>query len=361
MVLCKCCQGYATLCRVFTLLMMIAGVVLSVLAAGSCEFVTRDGQEGQVTFGLFRFSPPGEDLGWNDCLTYSDQSGFTYSWLHKWAAVSSALAMCLGALLVLLMLIDCCCNVCCSKFMQTFLVVCCQLNQGFTFLIWLSNACFFTRKNTTGDNWINRGCRIGNGSTYSFCAFMLFFIGGFFLFCSPKPDPLCCQGSKDKDKKDEENAKEKAAADEKPGANEEEKPNEEDTTVVAAAAVVNEEKEEEKKKVEEAKSETNEEAKDEEQPDEPAQSTVEAVPVPVPVPVEEKVDDNPDDEPIVPDTPVEDEEPEEPPTKDVEAPAVVPILPNEPERGLTPPPEDLSMEIEYDDEFGTSINRGWAE
>ena len=190
-----------------------------------------------------------------------------------------------------------------------------------------------------------------------------FFIGGFFLFCSPKPDPGCC-GSKDNDKKDEENAKEKAAADEKPTANEEEKPNEEDTTVVAAAAVVNEEKEEEKKKVEEAKSETNEEAKDEEQPDEPAQSTVEAVPVPVPVPVEEKVDDNPDDEPIVPDTPVEDEEPEEPPTKDVEDPAVVHIpvpLSNEPERGLTPPPEDLSMEIEYDEEFGTSINRGWAE
>lgn len=347
MVLCKCCQGYATLCRVFTLLMMIAGVVLSVMAAGSCEFVTRDGQEGQVTFGLFQFSPPGEDLGWNDCLTYSDQSGFTYSWLHKWAAVSSALAMCLGALLVLMMLIDCCCNVCCSKFMQTFLVVCCQLNQGFTFLIWLSNACFFTRKNTTGDNWINRGCRIGNGSTYSFCAFMLFFIGGFFLFCSPKPDPLCCR--KDKDKKDEENAKEKAAADEKPAANEEEKPKEEDTTVVAAAAVVNEEIKEEKKKEEEAKSETKEEAKDEEQPDEPA----EAVPVPVPVPVEEKVDDNPDDEPVIPDTPVEDEEPEEPPTKDVEAPAV--------DRGLTPPPEDLSMEIEYDEEFGTSMNRGWAE
>ena len=40
MVLCKCCQGYATLCRVLTLLMMIAGVVLSVMAAGSCEFVT---------------------------------------------------------------------------------------------------------------------------------------------------------------------------------------------------------------------------------------------------------------------------------------------------------------------------------
>ena len=95
----------------------------------------RDGQDGEVTFGLFQFSPPGEDLGWNDCLTYSDQSGFTYSWLHKWAAVSSALAMCLGTLLVLMMLIDCCCNVCCSKFMQTFLVVCCQLNQGFTFLI----------------------------------------------------------------------------------------------------------------------------------------------------------------------------------------------------------------------------------
>ena len=40
MVCCKCCQGYATLCRVFTYGWLIVPVVLSCFAAGSCEFVT---------------------------------------------------------------------------------------------------------------------------------------------------------------------------------------------------------------------------------------------------------------------------------------------------------------------------------
>jgi len=126
MVWCKCCQGYATLCRVFTHCFFIAAVVLSCFAIGSCEFVTRDG----LTIGLFRFSRDG-----SECMGYSDVNEFETGWLHDWSRVSGLIAVLFGALVVVLMLVDCCCNVCCSKYMQTFLVVCCQLNQGFTFLI----------------------------------------------------------------------------------------------------------------------------------------------------------------------------------------------------------------------------------
>mmetsp|Transcript_23111 Transcript_23111/g.55729 ORF Transcript_23111/g.55729 Transcript_23111/m.55729 type:complete len:172 (-) Transcript_23111:490-1005(-) len=50
-----------------------------------------------------------------------------------------------------------------------------QLNQGFTFLIWVSDACF-TRKGSESESTtlINRGCRVGDGSILSFSACMLY-------------------------------------------------------------------------------------------------------------------------------------------------------------------------------------------
>lgn len=102
----KCCRGYATLCRVFTYLWLIAAVVLSCFALASCEFVTVCerlhnfncffssqpltvvifflSQRAELTMGLFRFSRSG-----SECMEYSDENNFDYGWLHKWAAVSS--------------------------------------------------------------------------------------------------------------------------------------------------------------------------------------------------------------------------------------------------------------------------------
>jgi hypothetical protein len=46
-----------------------------------------------------------------------------------------------------------------------------------------------------------RGCKIGDGSIVSWTAWFLYFIGGFFLCCSPKHDPICCQDDKDDEPK----------------------------------------------------------------------------------------------------------------------------------------------------------------
>mmetsp|Transcript_33531 Transcript_33531/g.60402 ORF Transcript_33531/g.60402 Transcript_33531/m.60402 type:complete len:341 (-) Transcript_33531:155-1177(-) len=333
MVCCKCCQGYATLCRVFTHAWLIAAVVLSSFAVGSCEFVTRD----SLTIGLFRVQRPGYD-----CVAYSDLNDLSYGWIYDWARVCGLLAPLSGGLVVALMLLDCCCKVCCSKYMQTFLVVCCQLNQGFTFLIYASDACI-SRKGVESDKLLAL-CRMGDGSIFSFFAFMCYFIGGFFLCCSPKPDPACCKKDDDgkkccrKDKKEDKSEDVETKSEENPAA-QEDKPEEENPAVVPVAVKEEEEKEEEPDELEEAKEEENpEEARavaDEEEPEEGAVADEEA----------------PEEEEVVPD----DEEEEAP--EEREAPTIVPvpiIIPAIAPRSKTPQPDESGMEMEFDEEFGTS-------
>ncbi|KAL7532941.1 hypothetical protein ACHAXR_004939, partial [Thalassiosira sp. AJA248-18] len=150
MVCCKCCKGYATLCRVFTHGWLIGAVILSCFAVGTCEFIRRDG----ASIGLFRWQRSSEE----QCIAYNDYDNFDSGWLHDWARVSAGeweegfsmnispsvfvfssylcivihylfivIAPLSGILVIALMLVDCCCNVCCNKYIQTFLVVCCQM------------------------------------------------------------------------------------------------------------------------------------------------------------------------------------------------------------------------------------------
>ncbi|KAL9182046.1 hypothetical protein ACHAXT_012389 [Thalassiosira profunda] len=310
MVCCKCCQGYATLCRAFTYCWLIAATVLAWLAVASCEFVTRD----QVRLGMFR----GQLTEFGECSAYRDNDNWNSGWLFVWAQVCAFLGPIIGTFTILLMIVDCCCDVCCSKYMQTFFVCCCSLNQAFTFLFYASDACL-TRKGGEIDAAFYRGCRMGDGSIYSLSAWCLFFIGGFFLCCSPKPDPMCC-------KKDEEKkgccGKDKDKDEEKRSAKEEDK----DPEVVPVAAVV---KEEEKAEDPDAEPAGEEAPADEEAPEESTHA---------------------DDEPAADEAPVEEEE---------KAPAVVPVpvpVPVE-ARATTPNPEDLSMEVDEEEgaEFGMSM------
>lgn len=232
MVCCKCCQGYATLCRVFTYAWLLAAVIFSCFAVSSCDFLTRD----ETDIGLYRAQRPGEE-----CVAYRDLTDWRYGWLHNWARTCGVLAAVFGTIMLALMTLDCCCNVCCSKYMQTFLVVCCQLNQGMTFVLFASNVCV-TRKGGEFNSIFFKGCRMGGGSAMSLTAFWCYFIGGFFLCCSPKPNPLCNDKDEDNDgkkgccgKEEKENEE-----DEKPAA-QEEKPEEEEPDVVVAAAVVKKE------------------------------------------------------------------------------------------------------------------------
>ena len=110
-------------------------------------------QRDSLTIGLFRVQRPGYE-----CVAYSDLDDLSYGWIYDWARVCGreyyqyclsssvpvtfcALIYCTsvfcvvlaplsGGLVVALMLLDCCCKVCCSKYMQTFLVVCCQVRHN---------------------------------------------------------------------------------------------------------------------------------------------------------------------------------------------------------------------------------------
>lgn len=322
-------------------------VVLSCFAAGSCEFVTRS----DLTIGLFRFSRDG-----GECLEYSDINGFTTGWLHDWARVSALIAPLFGSLAIVLMFIDCCCNICCSKYVQTGLIVCCQLNQGFTFLIWVSDACF-TRKGSESESTtlINRGCRVGDGSILSFSACMLYFIGGFFLCCSPKPDPLCFEKNDDSDGKTrccrkDGNGKESDDAkksNEKNSSAQEEK-NQDKGPVIVTAAVKEEDKEEEVK-ADTEKSQHLEKAtggaksQDKEKPDEKVVADEESL----------MVEDSSEQKTGQDDAESQIETKEEEKAK--EAPAVIPVpVPVVPLTSQTQSREESGMEVGFDEEFGTS-------
>eukprot|EP01082_Thalassiosira_pseudonana_P013321 g12537.t1 g12537 contig6:2115019-2116266(+) len=175
-----CCQGYATLCRMFTYVFIVSAVVLSCLALSSCEFLTSEGSG----VGIIRFERDGAD----ECSLYGQFGYDDFGWLHMWSRVTGFLAPIFGFILLILMSADCCCKVCCSKLFQTFLVIWAQICQAMTFVIYASNAC-------------TRDCKIGDGSIVSWTAWFLYFIGGFFLCCSPKHDPICCQDDKDDEPK----------------------------------------------------------------------------------------------------------------------------------------------------------------
>mmetsp|Transcript_25548 Transcript_25548/g.44671 ORF Transcript_25548/g.44671 Transcript_25548/m.44671 type:complete len:231 (-) Transcript_25548:232-924(-) len=195
MVILKCCQGYATLCRVLTNLWLVAAVLFSALTLTSCEFVKR----GYGSFGLFNY-------GMYDECVESYQDGFTHGWLHTWAAVCGVLAPIFGGIVVLFMLLDCCCKVCCSSLMQSLLLSGAELSQAFTFLFYASDACISRPQNSDFEDIIWDGCTIGQGSIYSLISFGCYFIGGCFLCCSPKPDPLSCH--KDGDAAEKSHVKE---------------------------------------------------------------------------------------------------------------------------------------------------------
>ena len=76
------------------------------------------------------------------------------------------------------------------------------------------------------------GCKMGNGTIYSIIAFTCYFMGGWFLCCSPKHDPLFCNKDDDSTISDKEESKKskkgkeqpEGAADEENAAGEEVKP-----------------------------------------------------------------------------------------------------------------------------------------
>lgn len=422
MVCCKCCQGYATLCRVFAHAWLWAAVIFSWIAVSSCSFVTR-GRGDDFTIGLFRLQ-----LSGSECMAYrdvvEDDEFRGYGWLYDWARVCGLLAPLCGMLTIALMLLDCCCKVCCSKYMQTFLVICCQFNQGMTFLIFASTACLSRKGVGQSDQYV-AFCRMGSGSVMSLIAFWCYFIGGFLLCCSPKPDPCnknppvnttsvnnnndddddddccntCCgRNKKEKKSKEEEAPPATTKAEENPQQQQEDVPEkkEEDPAVVAAAAVAKNEKENEeepivvvaavepKRGMETTEEEKQQEgANDDAPPDEEEekrwkddakvvadeeQQPEEAKPDPEEENIEESraIAGGDEEEEEVSATSTNDPPGEKNvPNIDEEAPAIIPVVPASSSssaiapieltrRPQSPEPVEAGMEMEFDEEYGTS-------
>lgn len=206
-------------CRIAAYLLIVPGVVLSGLAVASCSFVTRRGGTGM---GLFR-SEENIDFGQfadttcvqNDIDTLLGDAlpRLNLNWIYQWARLSGLLAPTFGGLATLLMLLDFCCNVCCSNILQTVLILFAQLNTAFMFLIYASNVCLAS----TDDDY--RGlCFPSTGSFMAWAAFGLYFFGGFFVCCSPKPNPLLFRdGDDDEEGKGDGNDNGGASVDNKGG------------------------------------------------------------------------------------------------------------------------------------------------
>jgi len=369
--------------------------VFSWFAVSSCSFVTR-GREDDFTIGLYRIK-----LAGTECVAYrdvgDDDEFRAYGWIYDWARICGILAPLCGMLTIALMLLDCCCKVCCSKYMQTFLVICCQFNQAATFLIFASTACL-SRKGVGQSDQFAAFCRMGSGSVMSLIAFWCYFIGGFLLCCSPKPDPCnkktantnddddvddddeggrcntCCgRNAKEKKSKDEEApATATTKAEENPQQQQQqqqqedvpEKKEEEDPVVVAAAAaaVVKKEKEEpiaEQKSVEETKEEENQQegVNDNNLLDEVKVVVGEVKPDPDEENVEESRAVVADEKTNVSGESraiAKGDEEEVPDTNETSGEKNVPNNDEGEPRPQSPEPVEAGMEIEFDEEFGTS-------
>jgi hypothetical protein len=219
-----CCQGYATLCRMFTYVFIVSAVVLSCLALSSCEFLTvsyelkrwigsrkwscingggYDTTREEISvcgFYLFILSsrtfrfflttcrvkavalessasnatvPTSAAFTANlDTMTsvgcicglvslgvskfprfFIVHVGFANRILLTWpsrvccSSFGSVLAPIFGFILLILMSADCCCKVCCSKSLQTFLVIWAQICQAMTFVICEYLPCIVARWN----------------------------------------------------------------------------------------------------------------------------------------------------------------------------------------------------------------------
>mmetsp|Transcript_4252 Transcript_4252/g.8352 ORF Transcript_4252/g.8352 Transcript_4252/m.8352 type:complete len:274 (-) Transcript_4252:204-1025(-) len=181
----ECCQTYASMCRAFIFMFVIAGWVLSIMTLTECTFILR----GDVNIGLFRF----ENNQTNECVAYRDDNRFGA--FQVAARACGVCAAALGGALIVFMVMEWFFNICCSKCMQLWMFTCAQGCQACTFLLYFSNACFSTHGGTFEPLDL---CTIGQASVFSWSAFIMYLIGGFTLCCSPKPKPLFCN------KRDEE-------------------------------------------------------------------------------------------------------------------------------------------------------------
>ena len=162
---------------------MFIGLVFSILAAGSCDFLSfdlRNGQQG--AFGLFTYTNPA-----GSCTGYRNTE-ITFSEIEKTARVGAVGAPAFSLAAILLQLVDLICwRVCCGKIIESSLLLLAMIFQFLTFSAFGSqNYCLTIESLRVGD----RNCRISTGGIFAIVAFSFYFIGGIVGCFIPEPQPL---------------------------------------------------------------------------------------------------------------------------------------------------------------------------
>lgn len=186
--------GDSIICRVFTISVIAAGVVISCLAIRNCDFLKTSAGN---SIGLFAYSNSNEQ-----CTMYN--GAIPYGWLQAWARYCAIIAPALAAVVILMIIVEFCCDICCWTLFRSVLLSFAEISQASTFVIYGSSACASDIFNEDFKHLMLGGCNFSQGSLFSAIALGLYFIGGIFLCFTPRQKPLC--------KKDEEEAEPAAAA-----------------------------------------------------------------------------------------------------------------------------------------------------
>lgn len=181
-----CCQRYTTCARVIAILLVFAGLIFSILSAGSCDFLSfelRNGEEGN--FGLFFFTNPA-----GSCTAYrNDTEEISFSVFDKTARTGAVVAPLFALASILFQLVDLLCwRVCCGKCIESTLLLLAIICQFLTFSAFGSkNYCLAE---------LGHSCYISTGGIYTIIAFCLYFLGGIVGCFTPEPTPILCRENK---------------------------------------------------------------------------------------------------------------------------------------------------------------------
>mmetsp|Transcript_33286 Transcript_33286/g.56415 ORF Transcript_33286/g.56415 Transcript_33286/m.56415 type:complete len:219 (-) Transcript_33286:103-759(-) len=185
-----CCRsgrcGNSILCRVFSTLVIAAGVVMSCLTIYDCDFLKTSAGN---SIGIFAYV----NLD-NQCAMYNEATKDPYGWLQTWARICAILAPALASAVILMIMLEFCWNNCCVGFFRSLLLSFAEISQAFTFVIYGSSACARESLNEDFQDLVLGSCSVSQGSIYSIIAFGLYLIGGIFLCFSPRQESLCKKG-----------------------------------------------------------------------------------------------------------------------------------------------------------------------
>lgn len=176
-----CSPACVKLFRRLVLFFVLAGVVFSIFAITSCEFIvyTYDKEDGTETSGSAGFFQSGEDN--NSCSLY-DRSFDKSEEVAKSAAIFAPIAALFAVLVIIMKLSFASCKG--SRGTVVLCLVAALVSQGITFIFYNSDE--FCDGDILNEITHLDPCKPGKGSAFSILALILYFFSMVAFWCLPK-------------------------------------------------------------------------------------------------------------------------------------------------------------------------------